>query len=133
MARNQKLLTRQRASKCKSQNLMKKIVFANSKVLIINIKFIFTESETLTIFHAIYSSPFKEPLLFLLLFEKQVQNYGTRKDKLKIICDRTLDEFKNAMQKKLPVHDNDIRRWPISKARTLGYNSFTAWKFKSTN
>ncbi len=74
----------------------------------------------------------------LYRFEKQIQNYGTRKDKLKIIWDHILDEFKNAMQKKLPVHDNDIRRWAISKARTLEFNSFTAskfwlWKFKSTN
>ena len=46
----------------------------------------------------------------LYRFEKQIQNYGTRKDKLKIIWDHTLDEFKNAMQKKLPVHDNDLRR-----------------------
>ena len=37
------------------------------------------------------------------------------------------------MQKKLSVHDNDIRRWAISKARTLEYNSFTAWKFKLAN
>jgi hypothetical protein len=46
----------------------------------------------------------------LYQFEKQIKNYGTRKDKLKIIWDHTLDEFKNAMQKMLPVHDNDIRR-----------------------
>ena len=74
----------------------------------------------------------------LYRFEKQIQNYGTRKDKLKIIWDHALDEFKNAMKKRLPVHDNDIRGWVILKARNLEFDSFTVskfwlWKFKSTN
>ena len=65
----------------------------------------------------------------LYRFEKQIENYGTRKDKLKMIWDYTLDEFKNAMLKKLPVHDNDLQRWAILKARTLEFTSFTASKF----
>jgi len=42
------------------------------------------------------------------------------------------------MDKKLPVHDIYIRRWAVTKAKSLEFHSFTAskfwlWKFKSTN
>lgn len=75
----------------------------------------------------------------LYRWEKQIQNLGTRKDKLKIIWDHTLTEFKKAINAKLIVHDIDIRRWALSKALEINLtSSFKAshwwvWKFKSIN
>jgi hypothetical protein len=46
----------------------------------------------------------------LYSWEKQVQNYGARRDKLQIIWDKTLAEFKLAIVNKLIIHYIDIRR-----------------------
>jgi len=60
---------------------------------------------------------------------KQLSNLGTRIDKLKDIWDHTLMEFKKAISKCLVVHDNDIRRWALSKAMEVNLTSFKASTF----
>jgi len=46
----------------------------------------------------------------LYRWEKQIENLGTRRDKLEIVWDYTLTEFKKAINNKLIVHDIDISR-----------------------
>ena len=74
----------------------------------------------------------------LYIWEKQVQNYGARKDKLQIVWDQTLAEFKLAIINKLIVHDIDIRRWAMAEARKVNLFDFKAsswwiWRFKTVN
>ena len=74
----------------------------------------------------------------LYRWEKQMQNLGTRIDKLKTVWDHTLTEFKKAANNKLIIHDIDISRWALSKASEVNLTSFNAshwwvWKFKSIN
>jgi hypothetical protein len=62
----------------------------------------------------------------LYRFKQQIDNFGLMKDKLKQIWDKTLDNFKSAMNHKLVVHENDIRRWALKEASTLNIPSFKA-------
>ncbi len=74
----------------------------------------------------------------LYRFKHQMENYGTRKSKLQQIWNYTLTKFKDALEKKLVVHENDLRRWALKEALNLHYSDFKAskwwiWKFKSLN
>jgi hypothetical protein len=69
-------------------------------------------------------------------FEKQIEESGSRYDKLKEIWSYTFQEFKAAKENKLIVHDNDLQRWETKKKLELNLESFKAskkwlWKFKS--
>lgn len=52
----------------------------------------------------------------LYRWEAQVAEGGTRNEKLFCISTYVLDQFKNAMEKSLSVHDFDLKRWAL-KAR----------------
>jgi hypothetical protein len=45
-----------------------------------------------------------------LLFEKQIESRGSRNDKLNEIWTCTFQEFKNAKDEKLIIHDFDLQR-----------------------
>jgi hypothetical protein len=69
-------------------------------------------------------------------FEKQIEESGSRYDKLKEIWSYTFQEFKTSKENKLIVHDNDLQRWATKKKLELGLENFNAstkwlWKFKS--
>ena len=76
--------------------------------------------------------------------EKQLRNWaeqtksgGTRTDKLHRITKFTLEQFSNAVQTNLMVHDNDLRRWAIQASMQENLESFKAsrywlWTFKGT-
>ena len=68
-------------------------------------------------------------------FEKQIDGSGTRNDMLKEIWSHTFQEFTNAKDNNLIVHDWDIKRWATKKKIEIGMQNFTAssrwlWKFK---
>lgn len=52
----------------------------------------------------------------LYRWEAQVAERGTRNEKLFRISTYVLDQFKNAMEKSLPVHNLELKRWAL-KAR----------------
>jgi hypothetical protein len=69
-------------------------------------------------------------------FEKQIEQGGSRNDKLNEIWLFTFQEFKKAKDMKLIVHDNDLQRWAMKKKFELQLENFTAshnwlWKFRS--
>ncbi len=71
-------------------------------------------------------------------FEKQIEESGSRYDKLKEIWPYIFQKFKTSKEKKLIVHDNDLQRWATKKKLELDLESFKAstrwlWKFKSYN
>jgi hypothetical protein len=55
----------------------------------------------------------------LYSFEKQIEQSGSRVDKLKEIWLYTVQQFKEAKNKSLIVHDNDLRRWAIKRKLKL--------------
>ncbi|XP_034195342.2 uncharacterized protein LOC117611505 [Osmia lignaria lignaria] len=65
----------------------------------------------------------------------QVRKGGSRKDKLLRISDHTLQNFIEAMDKQLIVHDVDLQRWALNAKRMVNLKGFVAssswvWKFK---
>jgi hypothetical protein len=69
-------------------------------------------------------------------FEKQIESQGSRNDKLNEIWAYTFQEFKNAKDNKLIVHDSDLQRWAMKKRDDINFENFTAspawlWRFKS--
>ncbi len=74
----------------------------------------------------------------LYRFKDQVENFGSREEKLKQVWHHTLENFKNARVKKLIVHDNDLRRWGLKAAGRINFLQFKAsrswvYKFKKAN
>ena len=74
----------------------------------------------------------------LYRFKKYIADGGNRKLKLKDIGQDTMAKFNAARALNLPVHDSDIRKWALSKARALNCVYFKAshsWinTFKSAN
>jgi hypothetical protein len=62
----------------------------------------------------------------LYKFKKQVAEAGGRNDKLKIIADHTLNEFKSAKKRQLIVHDYDLKRWALNKQKEIKVEGFKA-------
>lgn len=64
----------------------------------------------------------------LYKWEEQVKEGGTRTDKLLKISEYVLQQFKNASDKSVPVHDLDLKRWALeSRAKVdLSSHLFTA-------
>ena len=64
----------------------------------------------------------------LYRWEKQISQGGTRLDKLLKISEYVLEQFQNAREKSLPVHDLDINRWAIKSTDDVGLSNelFTA-------
>jgi len=74
----------------------------------------------------------------LYRFKDQVENFGSREEKLKQVWHHTLENFKNARVKKVIVHDNDLRRWGLKAAGRINFLQFKAsrswvYKFKKAN
>jgi len=64
----------------------------------------------------------------LYRWEAQIVEHGTRNEKLFEISKYVLDEFQNALDKSVPIHNLDIKRWAL-KARNdynLSQHLFTA-------
>ncbi len=51
---------------------------------------------------------------------------GTNLQKYALITKYVISEFKTARNQFLPVHDLDLKRWALSKARELQMNEFKA-------
>lgn len=49
----------------------------------------------------------------LYKWEEQVKEGGTRTDKLLKISEYVLQQFKNASDKSVSVHDLDLKRWAL--------------------
>ena len=47
----------------------------------------------------------------LYSWEKQITKDGTRIDKLKRITEKTLESFTEARNRKIIIHNTDLRRW----------------------
>jgi hypothetical protein len=74
----------------------------------------------------------------LFRYKQQVYAAGSTVDKQKEIAKRTLAEFTNAKERKLPVNDADLRRWAMAKQREIELMNFKAsktwlWQFKNAN
>ncbi|CAM4778789.1 unnamed protein product [Rotaria magnacalcarata] len=59
-------------------------------------------------------------------FRKYVENGGTKKQKVDDVDIFVYDQFENARHQLLPVHDIDLRRWSLKKARELNLHDFEA-------
>ncbi|CAF2053469.1 unnamed protein product [Rotaria magnacalcarata] len=59
-------------------------------------------------------------------FRKYIAAGGTRKQKLDDVDIFVYEQFENARYKLLSVHDIDLRRWGLKKARELNLNDFDA-------
>ncbi|CAF3878704.1 unnamed protein product, partial [Rotaria sp. Silwood1] len=59
-------------------------------------------------------------------FRKYISTGGTKKHKIDDIDIYVYDQFGNARYQLLAVHDIDLRRWGLQKARELDLNSFEA-------
>jgi hypothetical protein len=71
-------------------------------------------------------------------FEKHIENYGSREEKIKDIWNYTFNEFLKAKNNYLTVHDNDLKRWAIKRNIEISLPYFTAshswlWRFKTQN
>jgi hypothetical protein len=74
----------------------------------------------------------------LYIWEKQIENKGTRNDKLLLIYNSTVNRFIEAKNSRLIVHESDLRRWALNTNREVGLENFTAsskWihNFKKAN
>jgi Tc5 transposase-like DNA-binding protein len=58
--------------------------------------------------------------------KQYVEDEGTKYQKYQRINDFVFAEFTRAKESYLPIHDSDLRRLAIKKARDLNVNSFTA-------
>jgi len=67
----------------------------------------------------------------LYKWEQQIEKGGTRSDKLLQISNYVLDHFKNATEKNLPIHDNDLKRWALQARENVNLprQFFTASTF----
>ncbi|CAF4196742.1 unnamed protein product, partial [Rotaria magnacalcarata] len=63
---------------------------------------------------------------YITRFRKYVEAGGTKKQKIDDIDTYVYRQFENARHKFLAVHDIDLRRWGLQKARELNLNSFEA-------
>lgn len=68
----------------------------------------------------------------------QVNEGGTKTDKLYRVAQYTLDNLKEAIDSKITVHDIDVRRWALQKKHELNMTWFKAgrwwvWQFKKTH
>jgi hypothetical protein len=59
-------------------------------------------------------------------FRKYVYHHGTKRGKLDIVEHFVYGKFEQARAGALPVHDNDIRRWALEKAKEESLEDFTA-------
>lgn len=59
-------------------------------------------------------------------FRKYVETDGTKKQKMDNVDIYVYDQFEHARHNFLPVHDIDLRRWGLKKARELNLNDFQA-------
>ncbi|CAF1027280.1 unnamed protein product, partial [Didymodactylos carnosus] len=64
---------------------------------------------------------------------KYVNTHGTRKQKLQQIDELVFSEFVQAREKCLPIHDNDLKRTAIRKAKDVNVTGFTASKHRISN
>jgi hypothetical protein len=59
-------------------------------------------------------------------FREYVANNGNRRQKLEHVEHFVLDRFRSARNNNLPVHDLDVKRWALSKAKTENIDGFKA-------
>jgi hypothetical protein len=59
-------------------------------------------------------------------FEKQLETSGTRHDMLREVWTYTYNEFINAKNNNLIIHDWDLKRWAIKKKNEISLQNFTA-------
>ncbi|KAE8739814.1 hypothetical protein FOCC_FOCC014682 [Frankliniella occidentalis] len=71
-----------------------------------------------------FSKLSQESLLYR--WEKQINDHGTYRDKLKTICSHTYEQYTQAKNNHKIVHDVDLKRWALKKARDLQCNQFKA-------
>ena len=65
-------------------------------------------------------------------FREYVTNNGNHRQKLKCVEHSVLDRFRSARNNNLPVHDLDVKRWPLSQAKIENIDGFKAsdhWLF----
>ncbi|CAF3058441.1 unnamed protein product [Rotaria sp. Silwood2] len=63
---------------------------------------------------------------YITRFRKYIEAGGTKKQKIDDIDTYVYHQFENARHRLLAVHDIDLRRWGLQKARELNLNSFEA-------
>ena len=63
---------------------------------------------------------------YITRFRKYVEAGDTKKQKIDDIDSYVYHQFESARNKLLAVHDIDLRRWGLQKARELILNSFEA-------
>ena len=63
---------------------------------------------------------------YITRFRKYVEAGGTKQQKIDDIDSYVYHQFESARYKLLAVHDNDLGRWGLQKARELNLNSFEA-------
>jgi hypothetical protein len=72
-----------------------------------------------------YKSDVKYPI-DLVRYKRDVENNGTRSEKLSRVHFKVYDEFKEAKLNNLIVHDENLRRWALQAAREIGLDGFKA-------
>ncbi|RWS00424.1 uncharacterized protein B4U79_05620 [Dinothrombium tinctorium] len=63
---------------------------------------------------------------YISRFREYVNQQGTTSVKCKEVTNYTMQKFKNARENLLPVHDIDLRRWAMDKAREIQFINFNA-------
>jgi hypothetical protein len=65
---------------------------------------------------------------YISRFREYIAQQGTRSEKMAAIDKFVYDKFIEAIDKKLIVHDNDLKRWALLKKRDIKFDAFVASK-----
>jgi hypothetical protein len=63
---------------------------------------------------------------YMARFRDYVEQGGTTKEKINLVNDYVYNNFERARDQLYPVHDIDLRRWAIRKARMISLQGFLA-------
>jgi hypothetical protein len=66
---------------------------------------------------------------YIYSFRDYIEQQGTKSDKLLAINEFVHQKFNEAINKRLIVHEKDLKRWAILKKREVGLSSFVASHF----
>ena len=63
---------------------------------------------------------------YMARFRDYVEQGGTKKEKIDLLNDYVYKNFEHARDLLCPVHDLDLKRWTIRKARMISFHDFVA-------
>ena len=63
---------------------------------------------------------------YIIRFKQYLENNGTRYHKFEEITKYVMNEFRFARERALSVHEVDLKRWGLNKAREINFTEFTA-------